>query len=61
MKDSSSAKELAFLSEPRFGEVYLNIVTLETGHKKIRLTPAHLSTLVSDGAKMLRPYAEERA
>lgn len=55
------APELAFLSEPKFGEVYLNIVTVETGHKKIRLTPDHLSTLVSDGAKMLRPYAEAKS
>lgn len=57
----SETKELAFLSEPRFGEVYLNVVTLEIGHKKIRLTPEHLSTLVSDGAKMLRPFAEGKS
>lgn len=53
--------ELAFLSEPTFREVYLNIVTVETGHVKIRLDQRHLATLVSDGAKMLRPYAEEMA
>lgn len=52
---------LAFLSEPAFREVYLNVVTAETGHIKIRLEQQHLAALVSDGAKMLRPYAEERA
>lgn len=57
----TQTKELAFLSEPRYGEVYLHIVTEEIGHKKIRLGMDHLSTLVSDGARMLRPMVEAKS
>lgn len=58
---SEASEGRAFLSEPRFGEVYLHIVTEETGYKKFKISLDHLSTLVSDGAKMLRPYAEAKS